>query len=38
MFEIVSEMIIDLAKFIPYVVPVILVINICSYLLWGDNR
>lgn len=37
MFEIVSNMLVDFAKLLPYIVPTVLVINICASLLWGDK-
>lgn len=37
MFEIVSDLILDFAKLLPAIVGIILVMNICSGLLWGDR-
>lgn len=35
MFEIASDLLIDLAKMIPSLTAIILCFNLCSYLLWG---
>lgn len=37
MFDIVIDMIIDFAELLPYIIPVILVMNICSSLLFGEK-
>lgn len=35
MFEIACDLLIDLCEFITPAVSIILVLNICAYLLWG---
>ena len=37
MFEIVKEMLIEFAELLPVIIPVVLVMNICSSLLFGDK-
>lgn len=35
MFEIVEIFLIEFIEMLPFLIPLILVINLCAYLLWG---
>lgn len=37
MFEIVEQFLIQFINILPFLIPFILIINLCSSMLWGDR-
>lgn len=37
MFDVMSQMMIQLINILPFIIPLILILNLCAYLLWGGK-
>ena len=38
MFEVVEQFMIQFIGILPFLIPMVLIINLCSYMLWGGRQ